>query len=106
MRRTTGRNDGTTERRTITAKRAFLGGALPVILALLAVTLPASGQSKPEAVDRFVTFPFPTELVSAPGGQRIAWVLEDKGVRNVWGAEGPAWAPKQLTTFTAMTARP
>ena len=56
-------------------------------------------QTKPD-IDRFVTFPFPTELVSASTGQRIAWVLDDKGVRNVWAAEGPAWTPKQLTTFT------
>ena len=55
---------------------------------------------KPEPVDRFVTFPFPTDLVSAASGQRIAWVLNEKGVRNVWAAEGPAWTPKQLTTFT------
>lgn len=73
---------------------------LPALLALFAVLSPASAQSKAEAVDRFVTFPFPTDLVSAPSGQRIAWVLEEKGARNVWAAEGPAWTPKQLTTFT------
>jgi hypothetical protein len=38
--------------------------------------------------------------VSAAAGQRIAWVLDDKGVRNVWGADGPSWTPKQLTSFS------
>jgi dipeptidyl aminopeptidase/acylaminoacyl peptidase len=67
-------------------------------LSLLATRVAAQAAIQP--VDRFVTIPFPTELVSASTGQRIAWVLDDKGVRNVWGAEGPAWTPKQLTTFT------
>jgi dipeptidyl aminopeptidase/acylaminoacyl peptidase len=75
--------------------------ALPAAFLLLASGLPALAQSNPQPVDPFVTFPFPTNLVSASAGQRIAWVLKEKGVRNVWAAEGPAWAPKQLTAFTA-----
>jgi len=73
--------------------------ALPAAFLLLAFGLPALAQSTPQPVDRFVSFPFPTDLVSAPAGQRIGWVLNEKGVRNVWGAEGPAWTPKQLTAF-------
>ena len=74
---------------------------LAAVFVLLATARPAPAQANPQPVDRFVTFPFPTALVSAPTGQRIAWVLNDKGVRNIWGAEGPAWTPRQLTTFTA-----
>jgi hypothetical protein len=73
--------------------------ALASVCLALGVPLTAAGQGKAEPVDRFVTFPFPSDLVSASTGQRIAWVLDDKGVRNVWGAEGPAWTAKQLTTF-------
>lgn len=61
----------------------------------------ALAQSPAHSVDRFVAFPFPTDLVSASTGQRIAWVLNEQGVRNVWGAEGPSWTPKPLTAFTA-----
>ena len=75
--------------------------ALPAAFLLLASGLPTVAQTNPQQVDRFVTFPFPTDLVSASAGQRIAWVMNEKGVRNVWAAEGPAWAPKQLTGFTA-----
>ncbi len=73
--------------------------ALALILSA-AVGTPAAGQSASQPVDRFVTFPFPTELVTATTGQRMAWVLEDHGVRNVWAAEGPSWTPRQLTSFT------
>jgi hypothetical protein len=73
---------------------------LSAVLLQIAPGLRAAAQSGPQPVDRFVTFPFPTELVSASTGQRIAWVLNEKGIRNVWAAEGPAWTPKQLTAFT------
>jgi dipeptidyl aminopeptidase/acylaminoacyl peptidase len=39
-------------------------------------------------------------LVSAPHADRIAWVRNVKGVRNVWVAQGPAFTPKQATQFT------
>jgi dipeptidyl aminopeptidase/acylaminoacyl peptidase len=52
------------------------------------------------SVDNVATFPFPTELITAPTGQRIAWVWNDHGARNVWAAEGPTWQPRQLTAFT------
>src|SRR5690349_6427165 len=81
--------------RTAMTVRQFILGAST----LLATS--ASAQSRSHPVDRFVTFPFPTELVAAATGTRIAWVLDDHGAHNVWGAEAPAWEPKQLTTFTA-----
>jgi len=33
--------------------------------------------------------PFPSELVAAAHGSRVAWVFNAKGVRNVWVADGP-----------------
>jgi len=45
--------------------------------------------------------PYPAELVAAPTGARIAWVINQKGVRNVWVAAGPDFKARQLTTYTA-----
>jgi dipeptidyl aminopeptidase/acylaminoacyl peptidase len=45
-------------------------------------------------------YPFPTELVAAPTGERIAWVFDQRGVRNIWVAEGPAFSPRPLTDYT------
>ena len=42
-------------------------------------------------------YPFPNELVAAAGAPRIAWAFNEQGRRNVWVAEGPAFAPRQLT---------
>jgi dipeptidyl aminopeptidase/acylaminoacyl peptidase len=70
---------------------------LAVAVSLVAI---APTRAQQPTVAQVTTFPFPEELVTARTGQRMAWVLEDHGVRNVWGAEGPGWQPRQLTSFT------
>ena len=35
------------------------------------------------------SYPFPNELAAAPTGTRIIWALNEKGLRNIWAAEGP-----------------
>src|SRR5437762_8437198 len=47
------------------------------------------------------SYPFPTELTAAASGSRIAWALDEQGCRNVWVAEGPDFAPRRLTAYTA-----
>ena len=42
-------------------------------------------------------YPYASELVSAERGDVIAWVRTLDGVRNVWLARGPAFAPLQIT---------
>jgi dipeptidyl aminopeptidase/acylaminoacyl peptidase len=44
-------------------------------------------------------YPFATELAAAERGDVIAWVCNLDGVRNVWMARGPAFAPAQVTQF-------
>ncbi|MEZ4588643.1 MAG: DPP IV N-terminal domain-containing protein [Gemmatimonadales bacterium] len=83
----------------MTTRQQILRAAATLALLLVPVA-PLAGQTRAHPVDRFVTFPFPTDLVAAPTGQRVAWVLEDHGARNVYGAEGPSWQPKRLTSFT------
>lgn len=48
-----------------------------------------------------LAFPFVDALVSAPSGDRIAWVRLVEGVRNVWVADAPGFVPRQVTKFTA-----
>lgn len=47
-----------------------------------------------------LSYPFVQGLVSAPHADRVAWVRDVKGVRNVWVAEGPSFTPRQATQFT------
>lgn len=43
--------------------------------------------------------PFPNGLTAASSGSRIAWAVNDRGKRNIFVAEGPTWAPRQLTSY-------
>lgn len=44
--------------------------------------------------------PFPSGLIAAQHAARIAWVFNAKGARNVWIADGPNFAARQVTHFT------
>jgi dipeptidyl aminopeptidase/acylaminoacyl peptidase len=47
------------------------------------------------------TFPEPTSMVTSPKGDRIAWVGNTKGQRNIWGAEAPLWTARQITHYAS-----
>jgi len=46
-------------------------------------------------------YPYPVTLVASKQGDRIAWVLDERGVRNIWVAQGPKFDPHQVTDYTA-----
>lgn len=43
--------------------------------------------------------PFPTGLTAAANANRIAWVFNSKGERNVWIADAPGFAARQVTHY-------
>jgi Tol biopolymer transport system component len=79
---------------------------LYAVLALGAVLLPAaSAAQRPQAAPSFTieqvrSYPFPNELTASATGNRIAWAFNERGVRNIYVAEGPAYAPRRLTAYT------
>jgi hypothetical protein len=42
--------------------------------------------AKTFTLERVLPAPFPTELVAAPGGGKVAWVVNESGARNIWVA--------------------
>ena len=50
--------------------------------------------------------PFPTNLVAAEHAGRIAWVFSAKGERNVWVADAPNFAARQVTHYTGDDGTP
>lgn len=68
------------------------------VLLLLLLPLQLLAQNIP--FKSFKSYPFPTELCSAAKGSKIAWALDEQGVRNVYVAEGPAFEPKKVTNFS------
>lgn len=50
-------------------------------------------------LEQVLSAPFPSDLVAAPKGNRIAWAFDARGQRNIWVAEGPQYSPRQLTAY-------
>jgi dipeptidyl aminopeptidase/acylaminoacyl peptidase len=50
-------------------------------------------------MEQIKSYPFPNELTTAATGARIAWAFNERGLRNVWVAEGPDFKPRQLTAY-------
>jgi dipeptidyl aminopeptidase/acylaminoacyl peptidase len=63
---------------------------------LFAMAVPASANFTMEQV---LHYPYSDNLASAEHADRIAWVRNVAGVRNVWVAEGPAFKARQVTQY-------
>lgn len=68
-------------------------------LALLGVAFAAAAQ-QPFTLDQIMGAPFPSELVAAPSGGKVAWVSQMRGVRNIFVAEPPAYQARKITPYT------
>ena len=47
----------------------------------------------------FRSYNFPTELVSSKNGDKLAWAMDEKGVRNIYVASAPNFEAKKITNF-------
>ncbi len=73
--------------------------ALVGALALLATT--GSHAKDAPSLEAVISYPFETGLVAAPHGDATAWVEVVGGVRTLWVAWAPDFAPHALTHDTA-----
>ncbi|MFN0177785.1 MAG: S9 family peptidase [Gemmatimonadales bacterium] len=71
-----------------------------LLLALAAWPHPAPAQ-RSYSLEQIRSYPFPNELVAAATGSRIAWAFNERGLRNIYVAEGPTFAARRLTGYTA-----
>lgn len=77
--------------------RSFLGGMVAVG-SLAADTLASAAQS-PFSVGDALSYSFASGLTTARDGNRIAWIENAQGRRNIWVAEGPEWKGRPLTHY-------
>jgi dipeptidyl aminopeptidase/acylaminoacyl peptidase len=52
-------------------------------------------------MEQIKSYPFPNELTAAATGSRIAWAFNERGLRNVWVADGPDFKARQLTNYSS-----
>ena len=50
-------------------------------------------------LDQVLGAPFASDLVAAHRGSSVAWIVNQRGARNVWVAAGPSWQARQLTRY-------
>ena len=73
--------------------RIILSGAFTLI-----VVTCATAQSF--SLEQIKGYPYPTDLSASANTARIAWVFNERGVRNVWVAEGPDYTARKLTNYS------
>ena len=86
----------------ITTKRTLI-----VILAVFTVTAgrpqadvaPAAKALHVPTMAQFMSAGYPLELVAARKADRIAWISNDKGLRNVFAATAPGFRAVRVTSF-------
>ncbi|HWT46397.1 MAG TPA: hypothetical protein VN085_10545, partial [Vicinamibacterales bacterium] len=64
-----------------------------------AVARPADPTRHQPTFEQFTTPAYPVELAAAKKADRIAWIANDKGRRNVYTAAAPLFRPVRLTSF-------
>ncbi len=57
------------------------------------------GANPPFTLEQIMAKPFASDLTAGPGG-RVAWIVNFKGVRNVWAAEAPDYRGHPITKFS------
>src|SRR5437899_4717026 len=72
----------------------------PFALACLLLLLIASPARGRYTLEQVMSSPFPSQLVAAKNGGRLAWVFNKRGVRNVWVADAPEFRARQVTQYT------
>jgi dipeptidyl aminopeptidase/acylaminoacyl peptidase len=67
---------------------------------LAGVLLASLALAKPFTLEQVLSAPFPSELIAAPGGGKVAWLLNERGARNIWTAAAPDFKGVRLTNYT------
>ncbi|HUY41006.1 MAG TPA: prolyl oligopeptidase family serine peptidase [Candidatus Dormibacteraeota bacterium] len=71
---------------------------LASILAVFSLLCASSALAAPSSftMAQVLAYPFPDTIVRDASGRAIAYVLDTRGVRSLWFARAPAFAPKEL----------
>jgi len=56
---------------------------------------------EPFTLQQVMSAPFVSNLVAAKSGNRIAWTVNQEGVRNIYAADGPSFEARKLTAYAA-----
>ena len=72
-----------------------LSVAIAAVAATSVVAPPLAAQQRALSIESLLSAPFPSNMSAAPVGGGVAWVQNDRGVRNVWVALPPGYQGRQ-----------
>ena len=72
--------------------------SLIAVAVLVAATQQADAQHF--TLDEVMSAPFASDLVASARGGSVAWIVNQRGARNIWVATGPSWQGRQLTSYS------
>ena len=55
---------------------------------------------EPLTVAEALAYSMPTSMVASADGRQVAWVLDERGARNIWVSEAPEYDGRRLTAYT------
>src|SRR5436853_4598521 len=72
-------------------------GLWMLVSALVLVFIARGEAQQTITLEQLMSSPFPSELIASKRGDKVAWVFYSQGKRNIFVAEAPAFASRQLT---------
>jgi dipeptidyl aminopeptidase/acylaminoacyl peptidase len=51
------------------------------------------------AADQMLAYPVAENLIASPSTALVAWTVDERGLRNIYVAEGPEFRPRRLTSY-------
>lgn len=76
-----------------------------VAIAIIALCLLVSATQLVHAngftLEQVLSSPFPSDLIASKQGDKVAWIFDTQGKRNIWIAEAPEFTGRQLTRYDA-----
>jgi dipeptidyl aminopeptidase/acylaminoacyl peptidase len=76
-----------------------IGGKVPPYIACVVAFVAVASAQQAVTLETLLSAPFPSEIVAAGDGRRVAWVQNAKGARNVWLGETPEFNARQITSY-------
>ncbi len=80
----------------------FVRALGPLALAAIVCAPSAFGRAAGGfSIVQLLSYPYPSSLVASADGGTIAWVLNQRGIRNIFVAAAPGYEPRMITTYNA-----
>ena len=76
------------------------------VIILGSISLPVVCLGESFTLEQVLSAPFPFGLTSASHAERVAWIFDNKGERNIWVAEAPDFVPRQVTHYKGDDGQP